>query len=348
MNPGTTIIIVLGIIGLLLYASKALKATVTENFALVSDDQISSKGSDAMADLKTGALSMQSLFSAFGTPDMLKDPPTSVGPPIGGLGMGGPSPADFTEFNKPATPAVPDFKPPPPLVPPTTALPVIGPTGEAAGLSAMPAPAPMPASLIPASLLPPPTPPQPKLESPEPVNPFNHPSMTMADKQGELYKKGISASAESFEEGSAPDIPGTSMSTKSNKKHHSDKKHHSSPHKKDHSGAEGGGSRKHKDGKRHSLHRTASEKRASSSRAKKLMSKNSLKAAAKSDIQKAALSSAAAGGLTVLRDEDGKTSHLTKFKGPKVIYRDRKCPPMPDMSLYIRKDAIPCWGCNLK
>lgn len=25
-----------------------------------------------------------------------------------------------------------------------------------------------------------------------------------------------------------------------------------------------------------------------------------------------------------------------------------KCPPMPDMSLYIRKDQIPCWGCVLK
>lgn len=23
------------------------------------------------------------------------------------------------------------------------------------------------------------------------------------------------------------------------------------------------------------------------------------------------------------------------------------CPPMPDMSQYIRKDAIPCWGCTL-
>jgi hypothetical protein len=32
----------------------------------------------------------------------------------------------------------------------------------------------------------------------------------------------------------------------------------------------------------------------------------------------------------------------------KVVYVPQKCPPMPDMSLYIRKDAIPCWGCNLK
>ena len=24
------------------------------------------------------------------------------------------------------------------------------------------------------------------------------------------------------------------------------------------------------------------------------------------------------------------------------------CPTMPDMSMYVRKDSIPCWGCNLK
>ena len=28
--------------------------------------------------------------------------------------------------------------------------------------------------------------------------------------------------------------------------------------------------------------------------------------------------------------------------------KKNKCPPMPDMSLYIRKDQIPCWGCDLK
>lgn len=26
----------------------------------------------------------------------------------------------------------------------------------------------------------------------------------------------------------------------------------------------------------------------------------------------------------------------------------KSCPPMPDMSLYVRKDQIPCWGCYLK
>jgi hypothetical protein len=38
-----------------------------------------------------------------------------------------------------------------------------------------------------------------------------------------------------------------------------------------------------------------------------------------------------------------------KTKKKTVVKRrpEKKCPPMPDMSLYIRKDQIPCWGCNL-
>jgi hypothetical protein len=26
---------------------------------------------------------------------------------------------------------------------------------------------------------------------------------------------------------------------------------------------------------------------------------------------------------------------------------DGSCPPVPDMTQYIKKDAIPCWGCSL-
>ena len=29
-------------------------------------------------------------------------------------------------------------------------------------------------------------------------------------------------------------------------------------------------------------------------------------------------------------------------------YPDGTCPPAQDMSKYIAKDAIPCWGCNLE
>jgi hypothetical protein len=32
----------------------------------------------------------------------------------------------------------------------------------------------------------------------------------------------------------------------------------------------------------------------------------------------------------------------------KIVYVNTKCPPPPDMSQYIRKDSIPCWGCNLR
>jgi len=27
---------------------------------------------------------------------------------------------------------------------------------------------------------------------------------------------------------------------------------------------------------------------------------------------------------------------------------DGSCPPVPDLSDYVRKDSIPCWGCSLK
>ena len=45
------------------------------------------------------------------------------------------------------------------------------------------------------------------------------------------------------------------------------------------------------------------------------------------------------------------TSELLKGKKKKSIrhtHHVKKCPPVPDMSLYIRKDQIPCWGCVLK
>jgi len=35
-------------------------------------------------------------------------------------------------------------------------------------------------------------------------------------------------------------------------------------------------------------------------------------------------------------------------KETKIVYVKAECPPMPDMSQYIRKDSIPCWGCNLR
>lgn len=27
---------------------------------------------------------------------------------------------------------------------------------------------------------------------------------------------------------------------------------------------------------------------------------------------------------------------------------DGSCPPIPDMTNYIKKDEIPCWGCNIQ
>jgi len=46
----------------------------------------------------------------------------------------------------------------------------------------------------------------------------------------------------------------------------------------------------------------------------------------------------------------GKEYEDTCYKGSE--YRcpknpDGSCPPVPDMTQYIKKDAIPCWGCSL-
>lgn len=131
MNPGTTIIILLGIIGLLLYASQAFKET-KEGFALVGEDQLSTKTKDAMDELKQGTMNFQSLFGAFATPDLNEQKPITS--PYAG---GGPSPADFAAA-KPSGPTnelLPDIKVPdmnsssplplPPL--PSTALPLTTP-----------------------------------------------------------------------------------------------------------------------------------------------------------------------------------------------------------------------------
>ena len=40
-----------------------------------------------------------------------------------------------------------------------------------------------------------------------------------------------------------------------------------------------------------------------------------------------------------------RTSNNNSRRRKRIV---KKCPPMPDMTLYIRKDQIPCWGCVLK
>jgi hypothetical protein len=45
---------------------------------------------------------------------------------------------------------------------------------------------------------------------------------------------------------------------------------------------------------------------------------------------------------------DPKKMPMTTNKSKRRKRIVKKCPPMPDMSLYIRKDQIPCWGCVLK
>jgi hypothetical protein len=52
MNPGTTLFIIIGIIGLLLYVSKALKPSMYENFQTLGPEDTSSKAKDLEKSLK--------------------------------------------------------------------------------------------------------------------------------------------------------------------------------------------------------------------------------------------------------------------------------------------------------
>jgi hypothetical protein len=129
MNPGTTLFIVLGLIGLLLYISKAIqpskKVEVKENFSVVEEDQISNKGRDALAEFKAQADGFGSLFGAFGTPDINLLSSKNQGAEAGGNGMndmaGGPTPSMFAEMQANKSPndnlLFPTMKLPEPLVP---------------------------------------------------------------------------------------------------------------------------------------------------------------------------------------------------------------------------------------
>ena len=51
-------------------------------------------------------------------------------------------------------------------------------------------------------------------------------------------------------------------------------------------------------------------------------------------------------------EENGTTSASASAEKEKEKYRcpknpDGSCPPVPDMTKYIRKDQIPCWGCSI-
>lgn len=92
MNPGATLIIVFGIIGLLLYASQALKSVTKEHFAVVDESQLSTKASTAMGGLDPA--SIQSILGAFTTPDLQTDRPTTspVRAPVTALPVNKPAP----------------------------------------------------------------------------------------------------------------------------------------------------------------------------------------------------------------------------------------------------------------
>jgi hypothetical protein len=244
MNPGTVLFIVLGLIGLLIYISKALKPSSLENFAVIDESSISNKGKEGLDRLKEGNLSLESLIGAISTPAVNINNTTGFG---GGLG---PSISDFASFNKPASAPNPTFTEAQfdkaNIAPTPTPLPVIQQTPQPLNQPPVLNKAPALPPLTPASLINM-QPAQPlvlgqKAEIQEP--------MTVSDTQGTLLSK--------------PALP-----------------------------------------------------------FEKLKSRQ-------------------------LEKQARKKEERRKKPKTKIVYVKNECPRLPDMSQYIRKDSIPCWGCNLK
>jgi len=75
MNPGTTIIIIIGIVTFLLYLSKALKPSVKEHFQVLSDTDISYKGFGKITEITKNAKEFNKMISAMKTPEFNQDMP---------------------------------------------------------------------------------------------------------------------------------------------------------------------------------------------------------------------------------------------------------------------------------
>ena len=73
MNPGTTIIIIIGIVTFLLYLSKAFKRTIKENFQVLSDTDITYKGSGKISEITKNAKEFNKMVSALKTPEFSRD-----------------------------------------------------------------------------------------------------------------------------------------------------------------------------------------------------------------------------------------------------------------------------------
>jgi hypothetical protein len=284
MNPGTTILILLGIIGLLLYASKALKEGRVEGFALVDESQISNKGKEALADLKEGTMNLESLFGAFSTPDLNKE--NSLASPYGGPAINDfmSKPAGGSELLPLGGPPAPNPLsplPPPPL--PSTALPVNTPASA--------------------------------LLSTKPIE-----TKTTSDLQGAALQK-------AKESDKAPAASISSIAATAGSVSEAMTSGEAASNAVDTAAKAAGETGvalprpPRKEGAVMEYRRRGSSIRDDSKYRRKPVSRR-------------AMSKPSMKGHIPVRKE--------------VVYLPRKCPPVPDMTQYIRKDQIPCWGCNLK
>ena len=243
MNPGTTLFIITGVIGLLLYISKSLKPTLYENFTTLGKDDVSNKGANALSDLQNGTTNFEALMNAFSTPDLNMRPTNKS--------YQSPQLSDF--IKKPElTPVSIDTKPP------TNNIPV----------------------RAPASIL--------SVQQPE----NKSTPITLSDTQGLLLKNNVANSNVQPPLPLLPPLP---------------------------------------------LPKPLVEQQIEP---QQILSQQPIIVPVNTEPIR---SSKKKKSRNCQRNSPGYTSVAEK-----IVYVPRKCPPLPDMSLYIRKDSIPCWGCNLK
>lgn len=262
MNPGTTILILLGIIGLLLYASKALSVSKTEGFSPVDESQISTVGSTALNSLMEGTNGLNVLLSAFGTPDIDGPPPIA----------GGPSLSEITTGTQP-----------PPL--PPKAADTLAPPVEKV-------PAPLPPAPEVSAALPPPAAALPPLAAEVPIAQPAVPSPTPVLSTATLPTTALPVNAPPSVLGAGQSLPSPTTSD---------------------------------------------------------LQGTGLMTATQPIAAPAPMVATPLEVNMPVNTPPAVNQTLSDVQGTSLMKaKALTCPPMPDMSQYVRKDQIPCWGCNLK
>jgi hypothetical protein len=332
MNPGTVLLIALGVIGLLLYVLQSLKSQTKEHFAVVDEDQISNRAATTMAALNSTGANLNELF---GTPDLTT--PASAATAVTPVSAG--TPLKKADIPTGTCGSSPNAVFNPNEVVPTGPLMFCNPSNpafykELARIKGTDQTDPaafkikLPNGKYPLAKLKPGTP-----AYNEAMIKIGFVVDTKGDagrvfgglRPGPLGFVGLNPDNWVVVEKKAPPPPDTALPVMTPQPTSDGKK-----------------------GKTISDAQGALLKKPSAGNAAPFDKKGGKQAAAgKGAAGKKAAVKGVAGKKAAVKGPAVKGSPLSKISGNK-IYVPNVCPPMPDLSDYIRKDSIPCYGCNLK